>query len=254
MLSRLIITFLCAAAIGSVSNAFLTFDTNRIEFEDIERPISLSAKLNSKPTEEVTVYFEHPFLSMSTCVIVFSPNNWNVPQEITANPAPLFVGLSEPPGPIEFNSELLAKAAAVGPLPAELSITDTLKSYEEEIYLCAFVPLQRMESTPLTRYPSSLASLAGIRWHPLGIPKFSNYYQIDFSYGSVLNAMVVNRNGIVSLRVDLFLDHGYSSSDGLCNTPRPPSPDNKLIGSDGTLYKSASSEVDAFVRFMEGQG
>ncbi|KAH6570059.1 hypothetical protein BASA60_007986 [Batrachochytrium salamandrivorans] len=66
MLSRLIVTFLCAAAIGSVSGVFLTFDPKPIEFEDIEVPISFSAKLKSKPTEAVTVYFEHPSMSMST--------------------------------------------------------------------------------------------------------------------------------------------------------------------------------------------
>ncbi|KAH6583095.1 hypothetical protein BASA61_008187 [Batrachochytrium salamandrivorans] len=109
MLSRLIVTFLCAAAIGSVSGVFLTFDPKPIEFEDIEVPISFSAKLNSKPTEAVTVYFEHPSMSMSTCMIVFNPDNWNVPQEITAILAPLFVGSSNPPKTLPVNSELLAR-------------------------------------------------------------------------------------------------------------------------------------------------
>ncbi|KAH6589767.1 hypothetical protein BASA50_009859 [Batrachochytrium salamandrivorans] len=127
MLSRLIVTFLCAATIGSVSGAFMTFDPAPIEFEDIEILISFSAKLNSKPTEEVTVYLEHPSMSMSKCMIVFNPDNWNVPQEITAIPAPLFVGSSNPPGPLEFNSKLLARAETVGQLPAELSTIDTLE-------------------------------------------------------------------------------------------------------------------------------
>ncbi|KAH9271060.1 hypothetical protein BASA83_006813 [Batrachochytrium salamandrivorans] len=127
MLSRLIITFLYAAAIGSVSGAFITFDTELIEFEDIEAYINFSVKLNSKPTEEVTVYFEHPSMSMSTCVMIFRPDNWDVPQQIIGIPAPLFVGSSNPPGPLEFNSEILAKAVTVGPLSVDLSTTDTLK-------------------------------------------------------------------------------------------------------------------------------
>ncbi|KAH6579831.1 hypothetical protein BASA60_003120 [Batrachochytrium salamandrivorans] len=127
MLSRLIITFLCAAAIGSVSGAFMTFDPAPVFFEDIEETINFSAKLNNKPTEEVTVHFNHPFLSMSTCVIVFNPNNWDVPRQITGVPAPLFVGSSEPPKQLTFNSKLLARAETVGPLSAELSSVDTLK-------------------------------------------------------------------------------------------------------------------------------
>ncbi|KAH6566624.1 hypothetical protein BASA62_006611 [Batrachochytrium salamandrivorans] len=127
MLSRLIITFLCAAAIGSVSGAFLTFDPAQISLKDLEISTSFSARLNSKPTEEVTVHLEHPFLSMSTCVIVFNPDNWNVPQEITGVPAPLFLGPSDLPEELASNSELLAKAVTVGPLAAELSSTDTLK-------------------------------------------------------------------------------------------------------------------------------
>ncbi|KAH6599104.1 hypothetical protein BASA50_003246 [Batrachochytrium salamandrivorans] len=127
MLSRLIITFLCAAVIGSVSGAFMTFDPAPVFFEDIEETINFSAKLNNKPTEEVTVHFNHPFMSMSTCVIVFNPNNWDVPRQITGVPAPLFVGSSEPPKQLTFNSKLLARAETVGPLSAELSSVDTLK-------------------------------------------------------------------------------------------------------------------------------
>ncbi|KAH9270989.1 hypothetical protein BASA83_006741 [Batrachochytrium salamandrivorans] len=127
MLSRLIVTFLCAAAIGSVSGVFLTFDPKPIEFEDIEVPISFSAKLKSKPTEAVTVYFEHPSMSMSTCMIVFNQNNWNVPQEITAILAPLFVGSSNPPKDLPFNSELLARKVTVSSLSADIPTTDTLK-------------------------------------------------------------------------------------------------------------------------------
>ncbi|KAH6587237.1 hypothetical protein BASA50_001370 [Batrachochytrium salamandrivorans] len=126
MLSRLIITFLCAAAIGSVSGAFLTFDTELIDVRDIELPIRFSAKLNNKPTKDVTVYFNHPFLSMSTCVIVFRPDNWDIVRHITAVPAPLFVGSSNLPGPLAINSKLLAKAVTIGSLSAELLSVDTL--------------------------------------------------------------------------------------------------------------------------------
>ncbi|KAH6574138.1 hypothetical protein BASA62_002623 [Batrachochytrium salamandrivorans] len=45
MLSRLIVTFLCAAAIGSVSGVFLTFDPKPIEFEDIEGRLILRKTL-----------------------------------------------------------------------------------------------------------------------------------------------------------------------------------------------------------------
>ncbi|KAH6600977.1 hypothetical protein BASA61_002104 [Batrachochytrium salamandrivorans] len=96
----------------------------RIVLGDIEAFISISAKLKSKPTEEVTVHFQHPLLSISTCVIVFNPNNWDTPQQLIAIPAPLFVGSSDPPRRLSFNSQLLAKAVTASPLSEELSSVD----------------------------------------------------------------------------------------------------------------------------------
>ncbi|KAH6590909.1 hypothetical protein BASA50_008910 [Batrachochytrium salamandrivorans] len=142
MPSRLIITFLCAAAIGSVSGAFLIFKPAQFVLEDIETPTGFSASLNSKPTEEVTVYFQHPFMAMSKCMIVFNPNDWNVPQEITAIPAPLFLGSPDSPEtPSRIDSELLARAVTAGPLPPELSFTDVLKITQASthLYHCSMI-------------------------------------------------------------------------------------------------------------------
>ncbi|KAH9277220.1 hypothetical protein BASA83_000082 [Batrachochytrium salamandrivorans] len=127
ILSRLIITFLCAAAIGSVSGAFLTFKPAQFVLKDITAYTSFSVKLNSKPTEEVTVYFHHRSMSMSKCMIVFNPNDWNVEQHIDVVPAPLFLGSSLLPVPLEAESKILARAVAVGPLPPELSSIDTME-------------------------------------------------------------------------------------------------------------------------------
>ncbi|KAH9248081.1 hypothetical protein BASA81_014278 [Batrachochytrium salamandrivorans] len=126
MLPRLLITFLCAAAIGSVSDAFLTFEPDQPFFESVEASIDFLVKLNNKPTEDVTVYFEHPFMSMSACVVVFRPDDWDVPQQIIATPAPLFLGFSDPPGPIVNSLDIIAKAVTAGPLPEELSFIDAL--------------------------------------------------------------------------------------------------------------------------------
>ncbi|KAJ1345182.1 hypothetical protein BSLG_000696 [Batrachochytrium salamandrivorans] len=134
MLSRLIITFLCAAAIGSVSGAFLTFGTDQLIVRDIEGTIDFSASLNSKPTEEVTVHFQHPFMAMSTCAMIFRPDNWDVPQYITVISAPLFVGSSNPPEELPVISKILAKAVTVGSLSAELSSTDTLDVIRKDVY------------------------------------------------------------------------------------------------------------------------
>ncbi|KAH9250316.1 hypothetical protein BASA81_011865 [Batrachochytrium salamandrivorans] len=294
MLSRLIITFLCAAAIGSVSGAFLTFDPEQIVFEDIEKPISFSAKLNSKPTEEVTVYFEHPSMSMSKCMIVFNPNNWNAPQEITGVFAPLFVGSSDPPKELPVNSEFLAKAATVGQLSAELSTTDTLKvtqgesafsricsvredgvntfddlkspfnkpgwyymMFTKDIEIQVFMDecragllcvkkvvagygssvmkmdvsgpvknLREYSVTEVTQNTNGLQYLAG--------PE-ANEHAIYFPYGLVLEIHIVMNDGVVGLDVGMFLGSGYPSPGGLCNIPRPPSPDNKLVGPNGRL-------------------
>ncbi|KAH6583097.1 hypothetical protein BASA61_008189 [Batrachochytrium salamandrivorans] len=306
MLSRIIVTFLYAAAIGSVSGAFMTFDPAPVVFENIERPVSFSAKLNSKPTEEVTVYLEHPFMSMSDCMIVFNSDNWNVPQEITAIPAPLFVGSSNHPIPLAFDTELLAKAVTVGPLSAELSTTDTLKvtqrgsafsricsiienqvntfdslkfSFNEpgwyymmftrDIEIQVFMDectagllcvkkvvagygssvmkmdvsgtvksLREYSVTEVTQNTNGLQYLAG--------PE-ANEHAIYFPYGLVLEINVLKHNGIVFLNVNMFLVTGYPSPSGLCNIPRDPSPDNKLVGPNGRLYRpEREDEAAAF--------
>ncbi|KAH9273549.1 hypothetical protein BASA83_004217 [Batrachochytrium salamandrivorans] len=300
MLSRLIITFLCAAAIGSVSGAFLTFDPDQIAFEDLDTPINFSVKLNNKPTKDVTVYFNHPFLSMSTCVIVFRPDNWDIVRHITAVPAPLFVGSSNLPGPLAINSKLLAKAVTIGSLSAELSFTDTLQvtrrnppsaicSISENLALTLdrifFSPnkpgwyqmistddmeiqILRGECTGnspcitavLVRYGSTVMGMnisgpvKGIREYSMtqvtqstnGLRYTPNpndgEHLIAFPYGSEVNVRVVNIDGIVGLEVGISLDGGYTSPRGLCNIPRPRSPDNRLIGSDGKPYNPNNRE------------
>ncbi|KAH6589746.1 hypothetical protein BASA50_009839 [Batrachochytrium salamandrivorans] len=290
MLSRLIVTFLCAAAIGSVSGAFLTFDPAPVVFEDIEAPISLSAKLNSKPTEEVAVYFEHPFMTLSICAMIFRPDNWDVPQQLTATPAPLFVGSYDTPRQLKSISEFLAKAVTFDSLSAKLSFVDTLKviqknlgasscfikKSEVETFDAMFFSFKKpgwyqMTSTRdievqvftdkcteelscptkiLVRYGSSVMgmdvsgpvkniseysvtkvtqSTRGLRYIP---GAKAGEHKINFSYGSDLYLTVLNNDGIVSLGMDLTIVAGYPSSRGLCNIPRLPSPDNKLVGSD----------------------
>ncbi|KAH6562474.1 hypothetical protein BASA62_009124 [Batrachochytrium salamandrivorans] len=251
MLSRLIITFLCAAAIGSVSDAFMTFDPEPIVFENIELPISISAKLNSKPIEDVTVYIEHPFLSMSDCVIVFRPDDWDVPRKITGVPAPLFVGSSDPPGPLDLDSELLARAVTVdieiqvfvGECPVDVPcLTKVLVRYgSSAMGLDVSGPVKNSRDysvTEVTRNTNGLRHTSS----PDG-----NEHKFDFPYGSSLSIDLVNHNDIMNLGVRLILATGYPSPRGLCNIPRPPFPDNKLIGSDGKLYDDKNeNEAVAF--------
>ncbi|KAH6574126.1 hypothetical protein BASA62_002610 [Batrachochytrium salamandrivorans] len=193
MLSRLIITFLCAAAIGSVSGAFLTFDPEYIIVEDIEETISFSAKLNSKPTEEVTVYFENPLMPMST---------WS----------------SDLPGPLAFNSPLLAKAVTAGSLPAELSNTDTLEFIRGDAYpnrcsikkdkVSTFDEIYFLFSKPgcgpvksISEYSPTYvtSSTNGLRYAP---GPYSNDHIFYFPYGSRLDVIVIDDGGIMSLDVD----------------------------------------------------
>ncbi|KAH6596121.1 hypothetical protein BASA50_005418 [Batrachochytrium salamandrivorans] len=307
MLSRLITTFLCAVAIGSVSGAFLAFDPDPISFEDIEAPNSFSVQLKSKPTEEVIVYFEHPFLPISDCVIVFDSNNWNAPRPMTIIPAPLFVGSSNPPRQLKSLSGLLAKSVTVGSLSAELPSVDTFKVIQRNIgaSLCS-IKNQKVETFDeipfsfnkpgwyqllstrdigvqvfvgectaglpcikkvLARYGSSVMSLDvsgpvkniseysvtkvtqndnGLRYTPVAK---AGGHKIDFPYGSELYLKVLNNDGIVSLDVDPIIVAGYPSSGGLCNRPRYPSRNNRLIGPDGKLYSDEKKdEVAAFAK------
>ncbi|KAH6597319.1 hypothetical protein BASA50_004538 [Batrachochytrium salamandrivorans] len=282
MLSRLIVTFLCAAAIGSVSGAFMTFDPAPVVFEDIEAPISISAKLNSKPTEETIGMFHSSSL-----------------QFLPPGTKP-----SHPPRQPKSISEFLAKAVTVGSLSAELSTTDALevikknldasfcsiKKSEVETFDEMFLPFNKpgwyqMASTRdievqvfmnkcteelscptkvLARYGSSVMimdvsgpvknlreySVTEVTQNTNGLRYLSNTngneHKINFPYGSELYLKLLNNDGIVSLRVDLIMVAGYSSSRGLCNIPRPFSLRNKLVGPDGKLYKSTDSEIDAF--------
>ncbi|KAH9268549.1 hypothetical protein BASA84_000154 [Batrachochytrium salamandrivorans] len=132
---------LCAAAIGSVSGAFLTFKPAQFVLKDIAAYTSFSVKLNSKPTEAVTVYLQHQSMSMSKCMIVFNPNDWNVEQHIDVIPVPLFLGSPLLPVPLEAESKILARAVAVGPLPPELSSIDTMEVRQTLIpaYRCSTI-------------------------------------------------------------------------------------------------------------------
>ncbi|KAH9266493.1 hypothetical protein BASA84_001130 [Batrachochytrium salamandrivorans] len=263
MLSRLIVTFLCAAAIGSVSGAFMTFDPDQLIVRDIEETISFSAKLNSKPSEEVTMYFEHPFMFMSDCMIVFNPDNWDVPQQLTAIPAPLFVGSSNPPKELASNTEFLAKAVTVGPLPAELSFVDTLKVIQKNLGVSSC----SIKKSEVDTFDEMLFSFNKPGCGPVkDISEYSptyvtqntnrlryrrnsdgNEHKIVFPYGSELYFKVLNNDGIMSLDVYLDLVAGYSLSRGLCNIPRPLSLRNMLVGSNGKLYNLANKdEVAAF--------
>ncbi|KAH6594790.1 hypothetical protein BASA50_006264 [Batrachochytrium salamandrivorans] len=160
MLSRLIVTFLCAATIESVSGAFLTFDPDPVVFKDTSVSAIFSVKLNSKPIEAVTVYLEHRSMSMSVCVMIFNPDTWDVPQYITGVSAPLFVG-SSPPTPLEAESKLLAKAVAVGPLPPELSTIDTLEVKQ------TLIPFYRCSTTDngIKPFDSLVFTLNKLGWY-----------------------------------------------------------------------------------------
>ncbi|KAH6595951.1 hypothetical protein BASA50_005531 [Batrachochytrium salamandrivorans] len=306
MLSRLIITFLCAAAIGSVSGAFLTFDPAPVVLKDADISTSVSVRLNSKPTEEVTVYFENPSIFMSTCMIVFNSNNWNVPHPISVMSVPPLLESPDPRKQPESNSELRAKAVTVGTLPADLSSTNVLKITQasKDLFYCS------IGDNILTTYNGLAVSFSKPGWYQMvstgdlevqilwgecgekrpcftaiifrygptvmsldtrgpvkGVGEYSmtqvtqttnalqytsglkpGLHRTTFPCGSRLNIEVANKNGIVALFVNLFLVGGYTSPRGFCNKPRPVSPDNGLISSDGKSYSLANAqETDAFI-------
>ncbi|KAH6597185.1 hypothetical protein BASA61_003223 [Batrachochytrium salamandrivorans] len=222
MLSRLIITFLCAATIGSVSGAFLTFHPAQFVLKDIAVYTSFTVKLNSKPTEDVKVYFQHQSMLMSKCMIVFSPANWDAPQYIDVIPVPLFLGTSLLPGPLEAESKVLATAVAAGPLPPSILSTDTMEVEQTLISTYQFKVVKCTEKqvcikTVLVRYGSTAMSMDvsgsvkdiskysmtylttstnGIKYTPE--PKAGNH-MLNFPYGSssmslLLKIMVLHCN------------------------------------------------------------
>ncbi|KAH6560127.1 hypothetical protein BASA62_000388 [Batrachochytrium salamandrivorans] len=140
-------------------------------------------------------------------------------KQLTAIPAPLFVGSSDPPGRLPFKSELLAKKVTASPLPTELPTIDALQVTRANAprHACSAGGVM---STLLTEYPSPSTSSADVS----GPVKDISEYLME-------------------------RDSGHPSPRGLCNIPRPPSPDNKLVGSDGKLYDpEKKDEVDAFIQ------
>ncbi|KAH6583602.1 hypothetical protein BASA61_007933 [Batrachochytrium salamandrivorans] len=202
---------------------------------------------------------------MSTCVIVFRPDNWDIVRHITAVPAPLFVGSSNLPGPLAINSKLLAKAVTIGSLSAELLSVDTLNvtrrnppsaicSISENLALTLdrifFSPnkpgwyqmistddmeIQILRGECTGNSPCITAVLVRYGSTVMGM-------NISGPVKGILNVRVVNIDGIVGLEVGISLDGGYTSPRGLCNIPRPRSPDNRLIGSDGKPYNPNNRE------------
>ncbi|KAH6576638.1 hypothetical protein BASA60_004431, partial [Batrachochytrium salamandrivorans] len=277
MLSRLIVTFLCAAAIGSVSGAFLTFDPAPLVFEDTYISASFLVKLNIKPAEAIGVM-----------------------------PIPSLSGSSDPLTQPEIKSEIRARAVTVSPLPAYLSSIDILKIRQApkvlssckigdnivttfdnlkvpfnepgwhqmvsagdlEIQLlmdkcgarlsCITAVVFRYESTVMSldtsgpvknidRYSVThvTSNVDGIQ-HTSGLN--AGEHRIVFPCGSKLDVGVTNRDGIIELRVSLFLVAGYLSPGGLCNRPPSESLGDKLIGPANKLYNlSNKDEVSAFV-------
>ncbi|KAI8929361.1 hypothetical protein BC831DRAFT_509272 [Entophlyctis helioformis] len=51
---------------------------------------TFSLRLTSKPKGPVTVYFEHPSVSFSDCLVHFDPSNWNTTKAINVTPIPVF--------------------------------------------------------------------------------------------------------------------------------------------------------------------
>ncbi|KAH9244688.1 hypothetical protein BASA81_017898 [Batrachochytrium salamandrivorans] len=246
MLSRLIVTFLCAATIESVSGAFLTFDPDPVVFKDTSVSAIFSVKLNSKPIEAVTVYLEHRSMSMSVCVMIFNPDTWDVPQYITGVSAPLF---------LSFHLNKLGWYRIVSTRDLEVQVK-VVKCTEKQI--CITTILVRYGSTAMSMNVSGSAkgigeysmtyvtsSTNGIQYH--SNPK-NGEHMIDFPYGSSLHVKVVNNNGIMSLNLIILLSNGYPSPGGLCNKLRFYSRKNRLVGPDGKLYShKKKEEVDAFV-------
>ncbi|KAH9247925.1 hypothetical protein BASA81_014469 [Batrachochytrium salamandrivorans] len=224
MLSRLIITFLCAAAIGSVSGAFLTFDPELIVFENIDAPISFSTKLNSKPTEEVAVYFEHPFMTLSTCAMIFRPDNWDVPQQLTATPAPLFMTSTR-----DIEVQVFTDKCT-----EELSCpTKVLVRYGSSVMgMDVSGPVKNISEYSVTKVTQSTR---GLRYIP---GAKAGEHKINFSYGSDLYLTVLNNDGIIAAALLRVSPRKAPDDDGIstafyqaalympANTPQgvPPTP------------------------------
>ncbi|KAH6575100.1 hypothetical protein BASA62_002137 [Batrachochytrium salamandrivorans] len=258
MLSRLIITFLCAAAIGSVSGAFLTFDPTPVVLKDTDIYTSVSVQLKSKPTEAVTVYFESSSTFMSTCVIVFDPNSWDVPQKINVSKHLSYCGITKnivttfDSFSFSFSKPGWYQVASTEDIKVQILRGECgagLKCFTAVVFRYGPTVMSMDTRGPVKGAGEySLTHVTpntnGIRHTPGSRP---GEHTIVFPCGSKLNIVVVNTDGVANLYVNLFLVAGYTTPRGLCNIPRPFSPDNRLIGSDGKSYnRGKENEVDAF--------
>ncbi|KAH6593667.1 hypothetical protein BASA50_007225 [Batrachochytrium salamandrivorans] len=233
MLSRLIVTFLCAVAIGSVSGAFLTFEPARIVFKDTEISTSFSIKLKSKPTESVTVYLEHPSIFISDCVVIFSPDNWDIAQQIIVAPTYFPHGPRRAEQPLHIDSELVARAVTAGPLPPDLSSKDKLKVRQSPRYVSASVYAGNLPlaTNVRLRYGSTIMEMDtyGLDENFSGCPVKQvtpNVDGVSYSYNPQTSKCVISFPCGSSLEIMTSRYGGF----------RRPSSSDVLVGSNGKSY------------------
>ncbi|KAH6581038.1 hypothetical protein BASA60_002627 [Batrachochytrium salamandrivorans] len=110
MRSFSIFALVCAAVFGSASGTFLDFDPPNLTLDDSELFSSFSCKLNKQPAAPVTVYFEHLSILFSECVLIFSPENWNVARTLNVTTSPVLEGFIGGGTLSDIPSEVVARA------------------------------------------------------------------------------------------------------------------------------------------------
>ncbi|KAH9247837.1 hypothetical protein BASA81_014554 [Batrachochytrium salamandrivorans] len=195
-------------------------------------------------------------MSMSTCMIVFNPDNWDVLQQITGVFAPLFVGSYDLPGQLASKTKLLAKAETVSPLSAELSTVDTLNVTRRgtRFYDCS------IKKNEVKTFDEISFSFNKPGWYKMvstrdievqvfidectaGLPCIK---KVLARYGST--AMGMDVSGPVKNINEYPPTCWILITRRVLQQIRDSSPDNRLIGSDGKSYThEKENEVAAFV-------
>ncbi|KAK6095903.1 hypothetical protein MT418_003783 [Batrachochytrium dendrobatidis] len=90
MYVRSLFALICSAVIGSATALSLDFNPAKFIIDDTSAGKGFGCKLNEKPTSPVTIYLEHTSIYFSDCILVFTPENWDILQTINATAVPVF--------------------------------------------------------------------------------------------------------------------------------------------------------------------
>ncbi|KAH9274959.1 hypothetical protein BASA83_002671 [Batrachochytrium salamandrivorans] len=261
----------CVTKVVLNAEPSLTLTPPNLTLDDSELFSSFSCKLNKQPAAPVTVYFEHLSILFSECVLIFSPENWNVARTLNVTTSPVLEGFIGGGTLSDIPSEVVARAVT-----SDQVFQDSLEA--------ARLKVNRKPATSNTctsigdphyqTFDGLIYSTHSVgNYHLLNTPDFEVQTIIQLCTGPAsCNGAVAVRYGATVMVIDVrgekersvslhhaaawccpsgcdtHLTSGYRAPGGLCNK-LPAQSTKKLVGADGSSGSvSNTDEINAFAK------